>query len=98
MLSDKFSVRGHHAAEVLRPRSIRRAIDDDVPDPFVTEFLRVRREAEEAIDLALGEELHGLGRWVRYPADIPIRIEAHLGQHTCEKNVLAGAEFKNRDS
>jgi hypothetical protein len=46
----------------LRPRTIDRAVGDDAADAPGAELLRLRRKAEERIDLALDEELFGADR------------------------------------
>ena len=40
---------------------IQGAVDDHMTDIFGAQLLRLRREAEERVDLALGEQLLGLG-------------------------------------
>src|SRR5262249_884544 len=48
----ELAVRGEHAAEVLRPRTVHRAVHHDVSDLLLAQLLRVRWKAEIAVDLA----------------------------------------------
>src|SRR5262249_27893626 len=58
---NKFSIPRQHAAEILRPGAIRRAVNQDVADLPRPKFLRLRGEAQVRIDLPLGKKLNGLG-------------------------------------
>jgi hypothetical protein len=55
MLPDELPTARDQAAEVLRPGSIRRAVDDDVSDLPGPELLRLRRKADVGVDLAVDE-------------------------------------------
>jgi hypothetical protein len=57
MLPDECPVARKHAAEILRPRPVHRCIEDDPTDMPGAQFLRLRREAEEGVDLALDEQI-----------------------------------------
>ena len=97
MLPDELPVPGHHAAEVLGPGPVHAAVDDHVPDLLRPQFLRVWREAQEGVDLPLGEELHRLRRGMRDPGDVLPGIQPHVGHHAGEEDVLAGAQLVHRD-
>src|SRR5262245_2442172 len=56
------------------------------------QFLRLGRESEECIYLALGEEFHRLRRGARDPIDILHRIEPDMRSHAAQKRVLARAQ------
>ena len=51
-----------HAAEVLRPGLVRGRVEDHVADLAGAQLLRLGRKAEEGVDLAFGEQLHGVSR------------------------------------
>src|SRR5882724_835262 len=52
-----FAVAGEHTAEILRPGAVHGGVDDHMPDAASAEILRLRRKAEECVDLSLREEL-----------------------------------------
>src|SRR5215813_14268384 len=48
---------GQHAAEILRPRAIDRAVDDDMTDALGAQLLWVWRDSEECVNLAVDKQL-----------------------------------------
>ena len=64
----------------LRAAEEVRAAQFDVADPAGAQFLRLRRKAQESIDLALHEKLEGFGLWVSNPVDVFGRIEADMSR------------------
>ena len=77
----------HHAAEVLRPRTVRHAVDDRVTDPLRPELLRVGRKREKAVDLAVREQPLRLRRGHRGPRDVFARIEADVRHHARDERI-----------
>jgi hypothetical protein len=59
MVAHEIPVAPEHAAEILRPRAIHRAVDDDVADLARAQILRHRRQTQASVDLAVGEQLVG---------------------------------------
>src|SRR5271169_5206676 len=53
ILSYELPVAGQHAAEILRPRAVDGAVDDDMADLAGAKFLRHRRQTEAGVDLAV---------------------------------------------
>ena len=53
MLAGKVTVQGHEAAEVLRPRSIRRAAQDNVTDLLGPKLLNLFRKRLIGVNLPL---------------------------------------------
>src|SRR5438552_3189496 len=61
MFANELPVARGHAAKVLRPRPVDRAVDDDVSEFPGAELLRVRRKCEVGVDLPLREQPLALG-------------------------------------
>ena len=93
MLAHELLMRSDDAAEVLRPRSIESATDDDVTYLLLAQFLRIRRKAHECIDLAVCEQLHRLGRRVDNEIDIPLGINADVGRHGGNEDMVCRSQF-----
>jgi hypothetical protein len=55
-------------------------------------MLRVWREAEVGVNLALCKQLHGLSRGMGDPLDILAGVQTHVGHDACEEDVLTGAQ------
>ena len=62
MSPHEFAIAAEHAAEILRPRPVHRRIEDDPADMPGAQFLRLRRKAEEGVDLAVDEQILRLAR------------------------------------
>src|SRR5439155_20488199 len=92
MISNEVLVSAHYAAEVLGPRAVLAAVDDDVADLLRPQLLRIGRKPQEGVDLALRQESHRLARGVRRPVDIFLRIQTNVSHHAREEDVLARAE------
>ena len=59
------------------------------------QLLRHRREANQRINLTVGEELNRVGDRVHDPVDVFLGIEPHVGGHGGEEDVVRGAECWN---
>src|SRR5262249_14892258 len=81
-----------HAAIVLRPWTVDRAVDDHVADLAGAQLLRLRWEAESGIDLSVGEELHRRAGGTGDPVDILRRIEPDMRRQGGDEHVRGGAE------
>ena len=68
--ANEVAVAREQAAEILRPRPVEGTVEDDVTDIPGAQVLRLGREAEEGVDLAVYEQLHWLGRGTGDPVDI----------------------------
>src|SRR2546425_1365104 len=97
LLADELAMPRDHAAEVLRPRAIHAAVDHDVADLLRAERLRIGREPQEGVNLTFGQELHRLGRRVRRPIDVLVRVQAYVRHDAGEEHVLARAEPLHSD-
>jgi len=62
-----------------------------------TALLRVGREPEKAVDLALRQKPLGLGRGVQKPRDVPVGIEPDLGDDAGDEGVLRGIQLGDGD-
>src|SRR6516225_5149247 len=96
IFSYKFAIPGQHAAKILRPWAILRAVDDDMSDVLRTQPLWFWRKSEEGVDLALSEQLDRFDRCARHPLDILGGIESNESRHRAEENV--GACLKRLDA
>src|ERR687887_1088717 len=103
MPPDELPVTGHHAAEVLGPGPINHAVDDhvnvlDVPClQHGPELLGLRREAEESVNLAVGDLLHGIPWGLSHPADVFSGIQAHERGHAGDEEMTAGSQLADPD-
>jgi hypothetical protein len=52
------------------------------------QFLRDRWKAQQGIDLAVGEQLHGLIRGIRHEIDVAARVQPDIGRHAGEEDVV----------
>ena len=71
-----------------RPWTIDRAVDDDAADTLGAQLLRLRRKAEERIDLAVDEQLLGADRAAGDPVDLRLRVDADIGGDHGQEQVL----------
>src|SRR6476659_4849684 len=85
--SDEVPVAGQHAAIVLRPWTIDRAIDDHMADLAGAQLLRFGRKAEPRIDLSVSEKLHGRDRWAPHPVDVLGGVKPDMGGHARHEDV-----------
>src|SRR6516225_3947503 len=60
MVAHEIPVAAQHAAEILRPWTVHSGIDDHVSNVPRPQLLRLGREAQKRVDLALDETLVGL--------------------------------------
>jgi hypothetical protein len=67
-----------------------------MPNLLRPEFLRLGRKAQEGIDGALGEQLHGFGRGVCDPDDVMVGVQADIGHDAREENMLGRAQPRHR--
>src|SRR5215510_2017739 len=89
----KFLVADDHAAEILRPRSVRQALHQHAADPLRSHFLGQGGKTKEGIDLALLKQPGPLlDLRVDVPVDIPRRIEANVGRNHGEEEMSRGTE------
>src|SRR5687767_7499578 len=95
ILLDKLSARVGHAAEVLRPRLVHHAIDNDVADLLRPELLRLWWKAQETVDFSLSQKLHRFGGWVNNPVDLFSGVKADIGCHAGKKDVVRGPELRD---
>src|SRR6516162_8711573 len=86
----KFAIPRQHAAKILRPWAIIRAVDDDTANILGTQTLWLWRKSEEGVYLALSEQLDRFDRCARHPLDILGGIESNHSRHRAEENVGAG--------
>jgi hypothetical protein len=92
MLADELPVARQHAAEVLRPRAVCDTINDHAADLARTQFLRLGGEAEERVDLSLGEKLLWRDRWTCDSVDVLDRIKPNMGGHGCQEDVWGSTQ------
>ena len=81
MLADEIPVARQHAAEILRPRPVDRAVDDHVADLAGAQFLRLGRKTEKCIDLSGEEEILGHDGGIIDPMNIFGGIKAEISGH-----------------
>src|SRR5713226_3165239 len=72
VLPDEVAIPEHHAAKILGPRAVQRAVHDHMPDASGPQLLWLRGESKERIDLPGGEKAHRLGRWIGHPMNIAV--------------------------
>src|SRR4029077_20851067 len=79
---DEFLARGDQTAEILRPRTILRGVEDQMSDLSRAQLLRLRREAEERIRLSVDEQPHRcVERFALYPLHVLARINTDVSEH-----------------
>src|SRR5262247_1442778 len=78
-----------HAAEVVRPRTIDDAVENEVTNVLVPQFLWVRRKTKESVDLALAKESYCLSLRMHNPFDVFRGVPADMGQYSGKENVVA---------
>src|SRR6516164_6575256 len=98
IFSYKFSIASQHAAKIIRPRAILRAVDDDMADVLRTQTLWFWRKSEEGVDLALSKQLDRFGGCARHPLDILGGIESNQSRHRAEEDVRACLKRLDADS
>src|ERR1700692_409797 len=89
IFADEFAISRQHAAKILRPWAIPRAVDDDMTDVLRTQTLWFWRKSEEGVDLTLSKQLDRLDRRTGHPLDILGGIESNERRHRAEENVVA---------
>jgi hypothetical protein len=97
VLLDERPVRRHQAAEVLRPGPVHHAVHHHVPDLLRPEFLCHGRKGHEGIDLALDEERHRLGLGMRDPGDLLPGVQADIGRHAGQEDVVTAFPVAHGD-
>ena len=90
ILPNEISIARQHAAKVLRPWTIDRAVDDHVTDLPGAQFLRFGRSAEKCVDLSLDKKVHRVDRRGQNPVDI-LRVEPHVGGHAGDQHMRGQA-------
>jgi hypothetical protein len=103
MSADELPVPDQHAAEVLRPRLVRRHAEDHAADPARPQLLRLGGEAKEGIDFPFDKPLHGKqpGRGNSgplHPFDLRVRVEPDACRHDRHVSLLARAHDIDADS
>jgi hypothetical protein len=76
-----------HAAEILRPRAVHGAVDDDVADMPRAQILRLGRKAQKGIDLSFHELLDRLDGTVGDPAYVLDGVEPDMRGHQGHQHV-----------
>src|SRR3989442_7023223 len=97
MFADELPMPRGHAAKVLRPRPVDRAVDDDVSDLPGAELLSVRRKCEVGVDLSLREQALAFGGGMLGEGDVLVWIEPHMGKHAGEEDVRGLTQLGDRD-
>src|SRR5262249_22385364 len=92
MVSDIIAVARQYAAKVLRPGAVERAVEDDAPDALGAQLYRVRRKAEEGVDLALGEQLLWGNGVAGDPAYAPNRGDTDVGSDDGQEQMLGRSQ------
>ena len=87
VFANEFLGGDEHAAEVLRPRAVESAVDDDMPDVARAQVLRVGRQGEERVDLALDEKLLRGRERAGHPLDVLGGIEPDIGGHAGDQRL-----------
>jgi hypothetical protein len=62
-------------------------------DLLFPQLLRIRRKAHQCVDLAIGKKLHGLGRRVDDEIDVALGINAHVGRHGSNEDMVCRCQF-----
>ena len=96
MTPDEFAAAGEHAAEILRPGAIHGALQQDASDLPGAQLLRVRRDADERVDLPVDEKL--LFRGADDPLYIFARVEPDLRGHQSNVDVRGVSKARDPDS
>src|SRR5208282_2301953 len=78
VIADEFPVAREHAAEILRPRPVHCAVDDNVAEMPGAKFLGYGREAETGVDFTRSEELSRGWRLAGDPMDVIYRVEPDM--------------------
>src|SRR5437764_1364458 len=76
-----------HAAKVLRPRPVDRAVDDDVSEFPGAELLRIRRKCEVGVDLPSREQPLALGGGMLGEGDVLLWIQPDVSKHAGQEDV-----------
>jgi hypothetical protein len=97
VLADELPVALDHTTEVLRPWPVRRHRHDDVTDLPGAQFLRLRGEGNEDVNLCLYERLHVRVGWEHDPLDITGWIHTDVSDHGGEKEVGNRAQRPHRN-
>jgi len=95
MLLDELPIAGHHAAEVLCPRLIQGAVDDDTGNVSCPKGLWFGREPEERVDRALLQSPHRLDGRQGDPGDVPTWIETHVCRHAGKEDVGRSTQLRD---
>ena len=90
---DEVPVTVRYAAEILRPWLIQGHAEDHPTDLARAQLLWLRGECEKCIDLAFGEQLHGVALWRDDPVEILAGIEPDLCRNDRKEQVPAAAEL-----
>jgi hypothetical protein len=61
VFSDVPAIGRQHAAEILRPRAVKDAVDNHASDIAAAQLLRLGREPKKGIDLPIRKQLHRFG-------------------------------------
>src|SRR6185295_9458862 len=57
---DKLSIRRHHTAEILRPRTVSGRVYDGMADPLRSQLLQLWRESKESVGPTFHEHAQGI--------------------------------------
>jgi hypothetical protein len=96
MAAHEGPVRRRHTAEVLGPRPVDGAVDHRVADLLRPQLLGDGRKTEKRVDLPFRQQLDGLGDRVRHEVDILMGVQAHVGRHAGEEDVLGAPQLDHR--
>src|SRR6266540_3223415 len=95
IFADEVPVSRQHAAIVLGPWAVDRAVDDHMADLAGAQFLRFRRKAEPRVDLAIGEKGHWRDGWAGDPVDILGRVEPDMRSKRRHEHVRGCAQVRH---
>src|SRR5215813_5469051 len=89
---------GQHAAEILRPRAIDRAVDDDMTDALGAQLLWVWRDSEECVNLAVNKQLLRADFGAAGdPVDLRLGVDADIGGNHRQEKMLDRSHRPNAD-
>ena len=98
ILPDEIAIASQQTTEILRPGAVHCGVDDHMPDMSGAQFLRLRRKAQESIDVAVDEKLDRFDRRVGDPMDVSERFEANLGGNKGQQHVRGRPEGLHPDA
>src|SRR5439155_26674568 len=98
MFANELPIARGHAAKVLRPRPVDRAVDADVSEFPGAELLRIRRKCEVGVDLPRREQPLALGGGMLGEGDVLLWIQPDVSKHAGQEDVCGLTQLGDRDS